>query len=186
VAGLTPSQTIGPYFHRALAFERSEALAAAGAAGPRICVHGALRDGAGAPVTDALIEIWQANACGRYRHPDDAQEKPLDANFDGFGRAQTQDDGSFAFETVKPGAVLGPGGTPQAPHLLLAIFARGILTPLLTRVYFEDEPGNARDPILELVPTARRPTLLARRIAEGRYRFDIALQGDQETVFFDV
>jgi protocatechuate 3,4-dioxygenase alpha subunit len=186
VAGITPSQTIGPYFHHALAFERSDRLAAAGAQGRRIAVQGALRDGRGEPVAEGLIEIWQANAWGRYRHPDDAQDKPIDPAFDGFGRVQTEEDGSFSFETVKPGCVPGPGGAPQAPHLVLAVHARGLLQPLITRAYFEDEAGNAADPILALVPAARRPTLIARRIGEDRYRFDLFLQGPEETVFFDV
>ena len=184
--GLTPSQTIGPFFHHALAFERSDRLAAAAARGRRIVVQGALRDGRAEPIAEGMIEIGQANAAGRYRHPDDAQARPVDPAFDGFGRVQTAEDGSFSFETVMPGSVPGPADVPQAPHLVLAVHARGLLQALVTRVYFEDEAGNAEDPILALVPAGRRPTLIARRTGKDRYRFDVYLQGEQETVFFDV
>ncbi|MBK5189860.1 MAG: protocatechuate 3,4-dioxygenase subunit alpha, partial [Gemmatimonadaceae bacterium] len=118
--------------------------------------------------------------------PDDHQSKPLDPNFTGYGRAPTDDDGRFAIETVMPGRVPGPDGTQQAPHLLLSILARGILTRLVTRVYFEDETSTAEDPILALVPADRRATLIAQRVGDDRYRFDLTLQGEGETVFFDV
>jgi protocatechuate 3,4-dioxygenase alpha subunit len=175
VAGLTPSQTVGPFFHGALPFAGGHILANGGTAGRPIVVEGTLRDGAGAAVADGLIETWQADADGRYRDP----------AFDGFGRVPTRADGGFVLETIKPGPVPAPDGRPQAPHLVVGVLARGLLTRLVTRLYFEDE-ANAPDPILALVPAARRPTLIARRIAEGRYRFDIVLQGDGETVFFDV
>jgi len=156
------------------------------AIGRRVTIDGIVRDGAGAVVPDALVEIWQANAAGRYAHPDDKQAKPLDPNFTGYGRAPTDDDGRFAIETVMPGRVPGPGDTLQAPHLLLSILARGILTRLVTRVYFDDEPSTADDAILQLVPAERRASLIARRTADAAYTFDLTLQGEGETVFFDV
>ena len=140
----------------------------------------------GRVVPDSLVEIWQANAAGRYAHPDDHQSKPLDPNFTGYGRAPTDDDGRFAIETVMPGRVPGPDGTLQAPHILLGILARGILTRLVTRIYFDDEPSTRDDPILSLVPAERRATLIAKPVGDDRYRFDLVLQGDGETVFFDV
>ena len=183
---LTPFQTVGPFFHDALSFECCDTLVQDATQGQRIVVEGTIRDGAGQPVPDALVEIWQANASGRYNHPDDGRDKPIDAAFDGFGRAPTDASGHFSFVTIKPGSVPDPGGRAQAPHVVVGILARGILTRLVTRIYFDDEPGNDGDPILELVPPGRRHTLLARREADGRYRFDIRLQGDDETVFLDV
>ena len=182
----TPSQTVGPFFHHALPFEGGGILVRPGTQGQRIVIEGTVRDGAGAPAADVLIESWQADAGGRYHHPEDRQPQPMDEAFDGFGRVPTSDDGRFAIETVKPGAVPGPRGRAQAPHLVLGILGRGLLTRLITRLYFDDEAANAQDPILELVPAERRRTLVARRVAEGRYHFDIVLQGQDETVFFDV
>jgi protocatechuate 3,4-dioxygenase alpha subunit len=183
--GLTPSQTIGPFFHGGLAFPGGDMLVGDATAGQRIHVTGIVRDGAGAAVPDAVIEVWQANAAGRYRHPEDRRELPLDEAFDGFGRIPTDDVGRFAFTTVKPGCVPAADGGVQAPHLVVGLLARGLLTRLLTRVYFEDEASNATDPILALVPADRRPTLIASRTADAEYRFDIVLQGAGETVFFD-
>jgi len=182
----TPSQTVGPFFHHALPFEGGGILVRPGTKGKRIVIEGTVRDGAGAPAADVLIESWQADAGGRYHHPEDHQRQPMDEGFDGFGRVPTSDDGRFLIETVKPGAVPGPRGRAQAPHILLGVLGRGLLTRLVTRLYFDDEAANAQDPILELVPAARRPTLVARRVADGRYHFDIVLQGQDETVFFDV
>jgi protocatechuate 3,4-dioxygenase alpha subunit len=182
----TPSQTVGPFFHHALPFEGGGILVRPGTQGQRIVIEGTVRDGAGAPAADVLVESWQADAGGRYHHPEDRQPQPMDEAFDGFGRVPTSDDGRFAIETVKPGAVPGPRGRAQAPHLVLGILGRGLLTRLITRLYFDDEAANAQDPILELVPAERRRTLVARRVAEGRYHFDIVLQGQGETVFFDV
>jgi protocatechuate 3,4-dioxygenase, alpha subunit len=185
MADLTPFQTVGPFFSIALCEPGAAKLATAATAGRRITLEGTVRDGAGAAVPDALLEIWQANANGRYDHPDDDQELPLDPSFSGYGRAPTDADGHFVIETIMPGRVPGPDDTLQAPHLLVGILARGILTRLVTRIYFEDEPSTATDPILQLVPDARRATLIARREGQ-RYRFDIRLQGEGETVFFDV
>lgn len=182
---LTPFQTVGPFFHP-LTFDGGETLIGQRTEGPPITIEGTVRDGAGAPVPDALVEIWQANATGRYNHPDDIEDNPPDGAFDGFGRTATDPAGRFSFVTIKPGSVPGPSGQAQAPHILVGLLARGVLTRLVTRIYFDDESANETDPILDLVPVARRPTLLARRDADGWYRFDIRLQGENETVFFDV
>jgi protocatechuate 3,4-dioxygenase alpha subunit len=137
-----------------------------------------------------VLEVWQADARGRYAHPEDTQDKPRDAAFAGHGRIHTDADGRFRLATIKPGPVPGPGGTVQAPHLAVSLLARGLMKRLVTRVYFPDEPGNATDYVLNLVGPARRPTLIAQKgdPAGGRgsdLRWDVVLQGTQETVFFD-
>jgi protocatechuate 3,4-dioxygenase alpha subunit len=184
----TPSQTVGPFFHYALPFHGGEILTNEATLGERIVIEGRLLDAKGAPVTDAMIEIWQANAQGRYHHPDDAQDRQLDPNFDGFGRAPTDETGLYRFHTVKPGQTPGPGGAMQAPHINISVLGRGILKRLATRLYFDDEQAaNAADPILALVPAERRGTLMAERQGDGPvYRLDIVLQGESETVFFDI
>lgn len=186
MAELTPFQTVGPFFAICLSEPGCARIATEKATGRHITIEGTVRDGAGAVVPDSLVEIWQANAAGRYAHPDDHQSKPLDPNFSGYGRAPTDTNGRFVIETVMPGRVPGPDDTQQAPHLLLGILARGILTRLVTRVYFDDEPSTQEDPILSLVPAERRATLIAKHTGDDRYRFDLILQGDGETVFFDV
>jgi protocatechuate 3,4-dioxygenase, alpha subunit len=186
MAELTPFQTVGPFFAICLSEAGCARIATERAVGRHITIEGTVRDGAGAVVPDSLVEIWQANAAGRYAHPEDHQPKPLDPNFTGYGRAPTDDEGRFVIETVMPGRVPGPGDALQAPHLLLGILARGVLTRLVTRVYFDDEPSTVDDSILALVPPERRATLIAKRVSEDRYRFDLVLQGDGETVFFDV
>jgi protocatechuate 3,4-dioxygenase, alpha subunit len=187
MAGATPSQTVGPFFHYALPFEGGDALTNEATLGERIIIEGRVIDGEGQPVSDALIEIWQANSQGRYHHPEDTQERQLDPNFDGFGRASTDEKGWFRFHTIKPGSVSGPGDTVQAPHISVSVFGRGLLKRLATRIYFSDEPGNEADPVLALVPPQRRATLIASREDDGPvYRFHIILQGDNETVFFDL
>jgi len=183
---LTPFQTVGPFFAICLSEDGCANVATDEALGRHITIEGTVRDGAGANVPDSLVEIWQANAAGRYAHPDDQQGKPLDPHFTGYGRAPTDDEGRFSIATIMPGRVPGPGDSLQAPHLLLSILARGILTRLVTRVYFDDEPSNAEDAVLALVPVARRHTLMAKHEDGDRYRFDLVLQGDDETVFFDV
>jgi len=186
----TPSQTVGPFFHLGLARPEWSDLAAHHPSGERIAIEGRVTDGDGAPVPDAMLEVWQANAAGRYNHPDDHQdEKPLDPGFRGFGRAATDADGRFRLVTVKPGPVPGRGNALQAPHINVALFARGLLKHLYTRIYFADEAANAADPLLSAIDdTAARDTLLAR--PEGgnpaRYRFDIVMQGTNETVFLDI
>jgi protocatechuate 3,4-dioxygenase, alpha subunit len=184
----TPSQTIGPFFHDALSWKHGEVLVRPETVGERISIIGRVLDGEGLPVPDALVEIWQANAAGRYNHPEDAQAKPLDPAFLGFGRCASGADGGFRFVTIKPGRVPGRGNSLQAPHINLSLFARGLLRRLVTRLYFEDALENAEDPVLASVPeAARRATLLARRIPGETlcYAFDIVLQGENETVFFD-
>jgi protocatechuate 3,4-dioxygenase alpha subunit len=188
---VTPSQTIGPFFHRALLHEGWNDPAARGAAGERVAIEGRVLDGDGAPVSDAMIETWQANVAGRYDHPEDRNEsKPLDPNFHGFGRAATGPDGRFRLRTIKPGAVAGTGDAPQAPHINVSIFARGLLKRLVTRIYFPGEMLNEADPVLGALPVDRRATLIARAARGGAgervLHFDIVLQGDNETVFLDV
>jgi protocatechuate 3,4-dioxygenase alpha subunit len=184
----TPSQTVGPFFHYALPYQAGPYLVGEQTQGERITVEGRVTDGDGLPVTDALIEIWQANAAGRYDHPEDEQDKPLDAAFSGFGRAPTDEDGTFRFYTVKPGAVPGLHNEMQAPHININILARGVLKRIATRLYFADEAeANRVDPVLNLVPEERRKTLIADRVGDGPlYRLDISLQGENETVFFDI
>ena len=200
----TPSQTAGPYVHIGLIpgqagfdiFERpfGGALAGPDTPGERIRIEGRVLDGLGAACRDVLVEIWQANAAGRYNHPADQQEgKPLDPGFRGWGRTGTDfTTGLYSFETVKPGPVEGRRGhRPMAPHVNVWLAARGINIGLATRLYFADEAAlNEADPVLRLIdPAIRRETLLAhreQRDGAAVYVFDIRLQGDRETVFFDV
>jgi protocatechuate 3,4-dioxygenase alpha subunit len=198
VAGQTPSQTVGPYFAYALTPEpyhypwRSAVtgpLMQSGTEGQRIRIEGRLLDGNDEPISDAMIEVWQANAHGRYNHPaDDRRDNRLDPDFRGFARAGTGADPAsrFVFDTIKPGA-LGDG---QAPHLNLIVFMRGLISHLYTRIYFSDEAkANAADPVLASVPADRRHTLLAERDETPAgivYRIDLHMQGPDETVFFDV
>ncbi|HXW85630.1 MAG TPA: protocatechuate 3,4-dioxygenase subunit alpha [Candidatus Binataceae bacterium] len=184
--GQTPSQTVGPFFKPALHSDALCELASEQTRGERIVISGRVLDGDQAPVPDAMVEIWQANAEGRYRHPEDTQEKLLDPHFVGFGRAATDREGRFRFSTIKPGSVPGRNSEWQAPHLNLSVFARGLLKRLATRVYFEGERLNDQDAVLRSTPAARRRTLLARRASSGEYIFDIVLQGAGETVFFDI
>ena len=189
--GQTPSQTVGPYFSLKLGAEGDNLLAGQGVPGTRIRVVGTVLDGDRQPIEDALIEVWQANRAGRYRHPDDRRtEIPLDEGFTGFGRALTDvKTGEYLIETVKPGPVPDPEGEHQAPHLNLMIQARGMLNPSFTRVYFSDEEeANQADLVLGMVPAERRHTLIATCDDPGDpqvYRFDVRFQGDDETVFFE-
>ncbi len=180
----TASQTVGPYWAIGLDWPVAWQVAPDGVAGERFLLTGRLLDAAGEPVPDGVLELWQANAEGRYAHPEDRQNKPLDQRFLGFGRCGTRPDGSFRFASVKPGPVPAPGGGLQAPHLTIGIFARGLLARLATRVYFPDEAANATDPVLALVEPARRGTLIAKAEGPGRYSWDVRLQGAGETVFF--
>lgn len=199
----TASQTAGPYVHIGLApkaagfdiFENNfgNVLTSAATQGERIVIEGRVFDGSGTLVRDVLLEIWQANAAGRYAHPADRQAaKELDPTFRGWGRACSDfETGVWSFDTVKPGAVLGRNGVPMAPHVNLWIVARGINIGLNTRMYFDDEVmTNAADPVLNLIEwEERRKTLIGRRVLRGSttvYQFDIRLQGDAETVFFDI
>ena len=199
----TPSQTAGPYVHIGLiphqagfedifAHRFGNVLTTPQTLGERVRIEGRVFDGLGDPCRDILLEIWQANAAGRYNSPADRQEKPLDPSFRGWGRTGTAfDTGLYTFDTIKPGAVAGRHGQqPMAPHVNIWLVSRGINIGLATRMYFADEPeANARDAVLSLIEPSRRPTLLARR--EDRdgiaaYVFDIHLQGPAETVFFDL
>jgi len=191
--GPTPSQTVGPYFSMVLGGQNA-LLQPGGAAqvrGERIRIEGRVLDSDGATIEDALIEVWQANAAGRYRHEaDDRKELDLDDGFTGFGRAETDfATGLYWFETIKPGRVPDPEGELQAPHISVIVQARGMLKPSFTRMYFpEEEAANDADLVLRMVPTSRRHTLIA-QLADGIdpkvYRFDIRFQGEDETVFFD-
>lgn len=197
----TPSQTAGPYVHIGLAPataglclngpQPGAEIAASGVSGQRIRIEGTVLDANGAPVRDAVIEVWQTDAEGRYPHPDDPRRAEVEPGFHGWGRVIPDlATGRFAFETVKPGPVPGPGGVPQAPHLTLWLVARGINIGLHTRLYFADEEAaNAACPVLARIEAHRRPTLIATRGADGPppvYRFDIHLAGPAETVFFDI
>jgi protocatechuate 3,4-dioxygenase alpha subunit len=199
----TASQTAGPYVHIGLApkaagFDMFESdfgsvMTSPETQGERIRIEGRVFDGSGTPLRDVLIEIWQANGQGRYAHPADAQSgKAADPAFRGWGRACSDfDTGVWSFDTIKPGRVAGRDGATQAPHLNLWIVARGINLGLNTRMYFDDEANaNATDPVLNLIEwEMRRKTLVARREQRGSdvvYIFDIHLQGEDETVFFDI
>ena len=183
----TPSQTVGPFFELGLLDPSQRELVPAGTPGA-IRIEGAVLDGQGAPVPDAMIEIWQAAPSGRYAHPEDPRDfLLLDDGFTGFGRSGTDTAGRFWFQTVKPGSVPWLDGHPQAPHLNLSVFARGLLQRLVTRLYFPDEPeANAADPLLSSLPDpAIRSTLIA--VEQGDVlRFDIHLQGEHETCFFQI
>ncbi len=184
----TPSQTVGPYFHYGLTDNHAITdLAGEASAGERIVIEGHVLDGQGEPVPDCMLEIWQANAAGKYDHPEDTQAKPVDPGFRGFGRCATDADGRFHFRTVKPGPVPGLGNALQAPHILVAVYARGLLKQLMTRIYFEGEPLNDTDPVLAIVVEDQpRRSLLAADKGGGHYHWDIVLQGDNETQFFEV
>src|SRR6266704_582643 len=170
--GITPSQTVGPYFAYGLTsngkYDWNDAftnnLVTPDASGDRIRVEGCVFDGDGQPVPDCMLEIWQADAQGRFSDPQDKRAQP-NSSFKGFGRCGTDGNGGYAFDTIKPGQVPDPDGKPQAPHILLAVYARGMLLHLYTRIYFDDEAANAADPVLALVPADRRATLIARRKA---------------------
>ncbi len=199
-----PSQTAGPYVHIGLIPQQagfdifqnnfSHVLTGPETQGERIRIEGHVFDGLGSPCRDILLEIWQANAAGRYNHPaDQQQDKALDPSFRGWGRTGTDfETGLYTFETVKPGPVIGRNGhKPMAPHVSLWLAARGINIGLSTRIYFEDEAAlNETDPVLRMIePAVRRKTLIARREERDGaavYVFDVRLQGEQETVFFDI
>lgn len=182
---LTPSQTIGPFYFGTLVNGYRADLAPAGVAGERIELVLSLFDTEGVLIPDGLLEIWQANSHGRYNHPDDRRNLPLDAGFEGFGRASTDTRGEAHFTTVKPGRVPWPAGGMQAAHVNISVFARGVLNRLATRLYFDGDPALAEDPVLKLVDAARRPTLIAKRDGSGVWRLPIHIGGAHETVFFD-
>jgi protocatechuate 3,4-dioxygenase alpha subunit len=187
---LTPSQTAGPYFHLGLTAKRSvSCIAGARAKGERLRILFRVLDGNSQPVPDAMIEIWQADAEGKYKHPDDPQDKSEDLEFFGFGRLETDRNGACIFETIKPGCIPADDEVAlQAPHLNVSVFGRGILKRLATRVYFAGDLANVADPVLALVPNERRYTLFAQLDSQrnGDWLFDLHLCGEDETVFFDV
>jgi protocatechuate 3,4-dioxygenase, alpha subunit len=184
----TTSQTVGPFFMIGFGWLIRDNMVGEGVSGERVTIHGRILDGDGAPVPDAIVEIWQANAHGKYDHPEDAQDKPLEPGFRGYGRVPVTADGVFRFITIKPGSVPGPKGQEQAPHLAISIFMRGLLKRLVTRMYFPDDARNDGDPILNLVDPARRSTLIANTTAgsRGALEWNVVLQGPDETVFFDM
>jgi protocatechuate 3,4-dioxygenase alpha subunit len=199
----TTSQTVGPFFQIGLARLYVDDLTGPGISGEVIEVEGRVFDGDGQPVPDGVIEIWQADAQGRYAHTEFLEELGSiqendprgkehaqmqgggQGGFRGFGRVPTQPDGSFRFKTIRPGRVPAPDGTLQAPHIAVSVFTRGLLRRLVTRIYFPDEPTNAEDFALKLVEVGRRHTLIAKKLRDGRLEWNVALQGADETVFFD-
>jgi protocatechuate 3,4-dioxygenase alpha subunit len=204
MSDITPSQTVGPYFAYGLAphsrcdwqpsanYDSKETVGAnlvtPDTTGQKIHIEGSVLDGDGKPINDAMIEIWQADSQGRYAHAHGEKPRP-NAKFTGFGRSATDKAGVYSFDTVKPGVVPGPDGKPQAPHIVFCIYSRGMLRQVYTRLYFSDEAANAADPILTLVPADRRATLIAHKEMRGElpvYRFDVRVQGENETVFFDI
>jgi protocatechuate 3,4-dioxygenase, alpha subunit len=183
----TTWQTVGPYFRIGLQWLNQDNLAGEGV-GERVTIQGRVLDGDGLPVPDAMLEFWQANAHGKYAHPEDTQAKLLEPGFTGYGRVPTNGEGIFRIATIKPGPVPGPDGKEQAPHILVSVFMRGLLTRLITRIYFPDEPRNAADYVLDIVEPQRRSTLIAKPVSghPGVLEWNVALQGPKETVFFEL
>jgi protocatechuate 3,4-dioxygenase alpha subunit len=184
----TASQTVGPFFSIGLTRIKKVDLARPDVSGKQVTITGRVLDGDSQPVPDAVLEVWQANGHGKYAHPEDQQDKPLTPGFDGFGRIPTDSDGAFRFTTIKPGPVPGPDGKQQAPHIVVSVFMRGLLRRLVTRIYFPDEATNAGDFVLNLVEPARRGTLVAKNASgqSGTFKWNVMLQGADETVFFDI
>jgi protocatechuate 3,4-dioxygenase alpha subunit len=179
----TASQTVGPYFKIGVAPLYQSDIAGAGALGTRIEVSGVIYDGDAVPVIDAFLEIWQADAEGIYRHPEDPRLDQAQGPFSGFGRIAVDASGQYRFSTVLPGAVPGDQG-PQAPHLVVKVYMRGILKSLNTRMYFGGQAANATDAVLALVPEPRRASLIAQPSGAHAYRWDVRMQGPAETVCF--
>ena len=185
----TPSQTVGPYFRIGLTPDGSLGkMAKRQAQGEHIRLVVRVLDGDGVGVPDSMVELWQADANGKYDHPDDTQDKVPDPAFSNFGRLEGDAEGRRIFETVKPGPVPGIDGSLQAPHVCVHVFARGILWHVSTRIYFEGDPANEQDAVLRAAPTERRGTLMARRDASapGTWSIDFRLCGKNETVFFEI
>ena len=187
------SHTVGPYFAQGLLRDGDEVftnwLVTKNTEGEHIRIEVCVLDAEGRPIEDAMIKIWQANSHGRYNHPLDAQDKPLDPEFIGHGRTSTDVNGNYRFESIKPGSVPGTGNRAQAPHINVIVFARGMLSHAFTRIYFENDTANQNDPVLmSIEDEAHRNTLIARRKETNGlivYRFDIRFQGENETAFFD-
>jgi protocatechuate 3,4-dioxygenase alpha subunit len=185
---LTPVQTVGPYFSLGLMREGDNVLVQPDTEGEHIRIEGYIFDGDGDPLFNVLLEIWQANAHGRYNHPLDQRPLPLDPAFIGFGRASSDARGYYWFQTVRPGPVPYDGEVMQAPHIVVAVHASGVAYPLITRMYFADDPGVDADPFLQRVPENRRSTLFAvpeQRDGETVYRFDIVLRGQAEELVLE-
>jgi protocatechuate 3,4-dioxygenase alpha subunit len=185
---LTPSQTVGPYFSMRLPWPEGPYVVPEGTPGA-VTIYGRLIDGAGDPIPDGLIETWQADPGGRFAHPADPRGPVPDGDkgFRGFGRAATGHDGTYKIVTLKPGALPFGDGRTEAPHIDVSVFSRGMLDRSVTRIYFPDEAAaNDADPVLEAVPAGRRATLIAVPAGDNRLRFDIYMQGEGETVFFDL
>ena len=183
----TPSQTVGPYLHIGLDWLTTSSLVAPETEGQHIVLQGCLLDADGQPIPDGMIEIWQANAHGKYAHPDDHQAKSLTKNFMGFGRLSTDEQGGFRFSTIKPGSVPHHDGSLQASHIMVQVFARGLIKQLVTRVYFPDD-DHSHDLVLKHVPVERRHTLVATATKDNPnvFNWNIALGGENETVFFTI
>ena len=183
----TSSQTVGPFFHFGLADNASlGCLVRDDTRGERIELKVGVFDGDGAPVPDALVELWQADADGVYVRPEHPKDVMTPAGFCGFGRLPTAADGTCVFATIRPGRVPDVTGALQASHINVCLLARGLLRQIYTRIYFEGDPALGSDAVLALVPEARRPTLVAKPGGTGEWAFEIHLQGDRETVFFDL
>lgn len=180
----TTSQTVGPFFSIGLTWLKKDNLVGPGVSGEPVTIQGRVLDGDKNPVPDALLEFWQADSQGSYGQAGDQQNQ----RFRGFGRIATDEDGKFGFATIKPGPIPGPDGKSQAPHIAVSVFARGLLRRLVTRIYFPDEAGNSNDFVINLVEPARRGTLVAKNVAgqSGAFEWNVILQGDDETVFFDI
>jgi protocatechuate 3,4-dioxygenase, alpha subunit len=180
----TASQTVGPYFRIGLIHGGIQNdLTDEETIGERIKIKGVVFDGDDEPINDAMVEIWQPDANGIFNHPADPNFEQVDPNFSGFGRAETRHAGAYEFKTIKPGAREG-----QAPYINVHVFARGMLIHAMTRIYFEDDPANGDDDVLQSVSPERRHTLIAGRENgedQSTYHFDIHMQGDNETVFFN-
>jgi len=183
----TPSQTVGPFYSIGFAWLERVDLAEGASADTRVTVRGRVIDGDGKPVPDAVLEIWQADAQGRYAHPEGSADVAGSGKFFGFGRVPVNEQGEFCFTTIKPGPVIAPDGAKHAPHLAISIFMRGLLRRLVTRIYFPDESLNQNDPVLAVVSLERRATLIARAPEADKHSliWDVHLQGENETVFFD-
>jgi protocatechuate 3,4-dioxygenase alpha subunit len=184
--GVTPSQTVGPYFAIGLTWDDGQEVVPQATEGA-FWIRGRVFDGGGDPIPDAVIETWQADGDGRFSHPDDPRGAVEWGEFRGLGRCGTDDDGNYGIYTIKPGPVPGPDGSMQAPHIDVTVMCRGLLARLVTRLYFPDEEAaNAADPVLASLPaTAASETLIATKTDDG-YGFDVHLQGESETVFFDI
>jgi protocatechuate 3,4-dioxygenase, alpha subunit len=182
----TSSQTVGPFFRIGLSWLYTGNIAPEGVSGERFEISGKILDADGNPVPDAILELWQANAHGKYAHPEDTQDQPLDPKFQGFGRISAEE-AAFRFTTIKPGRVPGSDGKLQAPHIVVSIFMRGLLRRLVTRIYFPDDPANPEDLVLNLVEPSRRHTLIAQKSSDNPSQlvWNVHVQGPNETVFFD-